>query len=243
MKSRPSYQSSIIKFYQRLDTCKKIISPTLNLQYDNRVKLLFSNPSSIKEFFLDENRVDKLKKEISKKSPLIRAILSKNKRPNFVIDLTGGFGFDTIQIACYGINVIYVEKNPVVFFIFNEFLSRIGVYDIKLATRIKTINMDSILFCDLVGTKFPYPDTVYIDPMFPENYKRKAKEKKYMQVLKTLIKLDDQKEEELFERAYSISNKKIIIKRPAKITPSVINARYPTYKIKARGHRFDVYVK
>lgn len=235
--------SSVTTLEKKLKLCETNLPDHIKIEYQNRLALIFSKESGIKDFFLDENKVDKLKREISKKSPLIKSILLKNKRPSIVFDLTGGFGFDTIQLACYGINVIYVEKNPVVFLFFNEFLSRIGISDIALATRIKTLNMDSFLFCDLVGRDFPYPDVVYIDPMFPTHYKRKAKEKKYMQILKEIVSIDSQCEDELFEKAYNISRKKIVIKRPSRLNPSLVNGRLPTYKIEGRGHRFDVYVK
>ncbi len=210
---------------------------------NGRIEINFDNSIGLKTFYLDERKYFYLKKHITKKQPLISAIITKRFRPNIVLDLTAGFGFDAIQLAIYGISVICIEKNFAIFSMLKEYIGRIGLVDMEVATRIRPIFGDAKEILHEVGTKIPYPDVVYLDPFFSGYEMRRTKEKKYMQVIKLLAEDKDNNLDELFEGACEITNSRVVIKRAPNADVVCTKKARLEYQIKGRGHRFDVYIK
>lgn len=230
--------------YPIVDELQRFKEKGVFFQYKNgRIELNFDNSIGVKTFYLDERRYFDLKKQISRKQPLISAIVTKRFRPNIVLDLTAGFGFDAIQLAIYGLSVICVEKNLAIFSMLKEYIARIGIFDIKVATRIKPIFGDSREVLNKIGTKIPYPDVVYLDPFFPDYKIRRSKEKKYMQVIKLLSDREEDNLDELFEEACKITKSRIVVKRPPHGGFVCAKKFKLGFQIKGRGHRFDVYIK
>jgi len=157
------------------------------------------------------------------------------------MDLTAGFGLNTIQLAIYGFSVICIEKDPLVFILLKDFLARAGVDYMDVINRISPIWGDANKIIEQVGRSLPVPHVVYLDPMFPGYERRKTKEKKYMQVIRTIV--EEEEEYELFEKAMDVAFYKVVIKRPPNLKPVKIMGKAPTYQVYGRGHRFDVYVK
>ncbi len=182
----------------------------------------------------------------SKKQPLIRAIGVKKKRRILVLDGTCGLGEDTYLMARYGFSVVGIEKNPLLYIILRDTLARLGVDYPFIVRRIRIIQGDCVdIFYSLRRQKnlISLPDVVYLDPMYPVGYKRRAKEKKNMQFLRLLI--GEGREEEtkiLLGEALKIARYKVVIKRPKRYPPLSIKGILPSHKVVGRGHRFDIYV-
>ncbi len=232
MRLRKWFSSSLFFSYQKKG---------IYIEYKNsRLEVDFSKDIGLKRFFLDEEKILKIRP--SKREPIVRAITTKRFKPRLVMDLTAGFGLDTIQIALLDIPVICCEKEPVIFLFLKEFISRLGVFNLRVATRIRPIFGNSINILKEVGSSIPIPDLIYLDPMFPDTTKKKGKEKKYMQVIK-LLKMEIEDESLLFQRAMECTSKRVVIKRPLYAEEVKIMGKGPLYQVQGRGHRFDVYVK
>ncbi len=109
----------------------------------------------------------KLKKQISKKQPLISAITSRRFRPKLALDLTAGFGFDALCMAIYGISVICIEKNPIIFALLREYIGRIGILDMEVATRIRPILENSLGVLKKGGAGYSLSRCHLFRPLFP----------------------------------------------------------------------------
>ncbi|GAB6886787.1 hypothetical protein JCM13304A_02850 [Desulfothermus okinawensis JCM 13304] len=213
-------------------------------KYENgRIEVHFEKSKRLKPFFLDEKKYLKLKKQISKKQPLISAITSRRFRPKLALDLTAGFGFDALCMAIYGISVICIEKNPIIFALLREYIGRIGILDMEVATRIRPILENSLGVLKKVGQDIPYPDVIYLDPFFPDHSKRRAREKKYMHVIRMLAQGEGDDLYELLENGFWATKSRVVLKRPLHAKAIFIGKIGPEYQVKGRGHRFDVYIK
>jgi 16S rRNA (guanine1516-N2)-methyltransferase len=82
------------------------------------------------------------------------------------------------------------------------------------------------------------PDVIYLDPIFPAEFKR-ARSNKYLHLLQNLCK-STICEDELFALAIKKAKNRSVIKRP-------IHAPYwqnqkPNFSLRGRSHRFDIYL-
>jgi len=98
------------------------------------------------------------------------------------------------------------------------------------------------------------PDICYLDPMFPPRTKSAAV-KKNMQLLHGLLDTQTEQEPEednashaaekdLLEAAYDIANSRVVVKRPINAPPLGNDiALKPSYDVRGKVNRWDVYVK
>ena len=157
--------------------------------------------------------------------PLLRAVLGRgdDRSPPVVIDATAGLGRDAYTLARAGLEVIAVERSPVIAALLRDGLQRAGS-DIELHVG------DAVEFMGATNAA-----VVYLDPMFPET-RKSALVKKEMQYFRALLGEDDA--EALFEAAKQCATKRVVIKRPT-YAPELAK---PNHTIPGKTVRFDVYV-
>ncbi len=180
----------------------------------------------------------------SRKQPLIRAISMRKKKNLLVLDGTCGFGEDAYLLARYGFSVIGIEKNPLIYLILRDTLARLGIDYPTIIRKIKIILGDCRdIFKGIKKGLFPSPDVVYLDPMYPSEYKRKARGKKKTQFLRLIIGEGKERDtERLLAEALKIAKHKVVIKRPRKYPPICREKIRPAHQVIGRGHRFDIYL-
>jgi 16S rRNA (guanine1516-N2)-methyltransferase len=194
------------------------------------------------------------------KDLLIKAVSPRRAR---VLDLTAGFGQDSLLIASSGArSVTMVERDPIIGLLLEDALRRLQLVASKCPERRRsaqalyeklslTLGDGSSVARMLLETGDVLPDIVYLDPMFPTRTK-KAAVKKNMQVLHGLFNKQDDEiyrlrdEGHLFTAAYEVAQCKVVVKRP--INSLHIGSTLPeqpklSYSIRGAVNRWDVYVK
>ena len=141
--------------------------------------------------------------------PLLKAIGS---RARTVVDATAGWGTDAVHLARRGMEVIALEKNPVVAALLTH--AHAACHDAELKARLSIVYGDSIAYLRALTTP---PDVVYLDPMYPPQSKSAAT-KKPMTLLRMLAGAASDSVP-LFEQAMSCALLRVVVKRPRRAPP------------------------
>lgn len=176
---------------------------------------------------------------------VVRAVLGKKRDVKRVIDCTAGLGRESMMLASQGVEVIMLERDPTIAALLEDALHRASQHSqmAGIVEKITLINEDAR---DWLKAQRASADNIvcqsdvalYCDPMFPARSKQ-AKVKKEMQLFQRLLGHQNYSDIELMDTVLTGGHLKTIIKRP-------INAplleRSPTYQLKAKAVRFDVYM-
>ena len=152
-----------------------------------------------------------------------------------IVDATAGFGADAWVLAAAGVEVLAVEQDPLVGALLQSALDRANTQGLAPAQRLALFKGDA-KHSDIQAPI----DVVYIDPMFSAG-RRKAASSKSMSFLQDWLrdKYSQQDQRALFEWACEIASTRVVVKRSAKA--EAISPYPPTFQIKGKTHRFDVY--
>ncbi|WMS85979.1 class I SAM-dependent methyltransferase [Pleionea litopenaei] len=209
----------------------------LDYSSDNKLSLSGKLTDSTFDIFFDFNDPSlmyRLKNGGGRKEPLAKAIGLKGNSCPSVIDATTGMGRESFLLAHLGCHVTSLERNPVIFSLLNNALSR---YQKQSTLNWSLLNHDSIQYLSGLQNE-SRPDVVYLDPMFPERSKSAAV-KKEMRVFKQLAG-EDLDADMLLTAALNAATQRVVVKRP-KSAP-FLNQQSPSHQIVSKKHRFDVYL-
>ena len=191
--------------------------------------------------FLAPNLSYRIKYGGGNKQLIAKAVgIKKEVRPT-VLDTTAGLGIDAFLLASLGCNVVMLERSPIVWALLRDGLERFD-----RSAKIKNIKMELYFLQaqsylnEIIHAKIERPDTIYLDPMYPERRKA-ALGKKTMRVLHELVGADNDAAE-ILNLALQCANKRVVVKRP-NYAPNLINDNKPNLKFSAnRSCRYDVYL-
>lgn len=226
---------------QALELAEKLgITPVASQNYkqDADIIIFFSAKSaqliiptiSPKPFKIDFSYyLEHFSEQNLKMHPLAQAIGLKNKNLT-VLDATAGFGKDTALISCLGHKVIALEQNSIIFAMLSSAEHEL--------TNVQFINQDSRKYLTNITT--PYPDIIYLDPMFPIKNKNNLV-KKPMQILQAILANTPNDNDELLNAAIQKANKKVIVKRPQTAMP-LANLKPDMTITKSQSTRYDIYL-
>jgi len=173
-----------------------------------------------------------------KSQTMAKAIgLNKISRP-LILDATAGMGKDAFVFASLGARVIMMERSPISAALLSDGLQR-ATYDNDIADIIQNISFifgDARQLNSTIQLK-EIPDVIYLDPMFPHRNKSAAI-KKEMLAFQQLIG-EDLDSDELLDVCRKVAKQRVVVKRPIKA--AFLNNTKPTYSMKMKKHRFDVY--
>ncbi len=170
--------------------------------------------------------------------PLARAAKITGSSKPLICDATGGLGRDAFVFASLGCEVVVLEQSPIVFALLADGLQR-AQHDPDISHLAKLLSIYHLDGKSLPAT-WPchrFPDTVYLDPMYPHERKKTAA-KKEMQLLQRL-QLDEGNEAELLSSAINTARHRVAVKRPLKALP--LPGRPPAGSIKSTNTRYDIY--
>jgi 16S rRNA (guanine1516-N2)-methyltransferase len=161
--------------------------------------------------------------------------IKKDYKPR-ILDATAGLGRDSFLLASIGVDVIMIERNPVIFAMLENALinARLEKEISSITEKMILINANSI---DYLKDNNDF-DVIYIDPMFPKSNKSRLV-KKEMQIFREIVG-DDLDSEELLDLALKKKAKRVVVKRMIK--SEYIKNLKPNFEIKGKIIRFDVYV-
>lgn len=171
-----------------------------------------------------------------KKSEAVARACFGNMKDPVIFDATAGLARDAFVCAYLGATVHMFERNPVVRILLRDGLRRAlesGEDYEFFSKRLILEEVNSI--ADYQGTIIP--DTVYLDPMYPER-KKSALVKKEMRTFHYLVGADLDSEA-LLPAALKLAKKRVVIKKPK--WAEVVDATHCIAKVETQNHRFDIY--
>ena len=169
---------------------------------------------------------------------LLKACNNKARNIDRVLDLTAGWGADSLILANRGQQVTMLEQNSLVFAILACSLEVLAQdpAGADLARRMRLENDEAGKFLRGLGAVHEF-DCIYLDPMFPA-HKSSAKPAKEMQILQILT--DNREIESVFDLALQTARRRVVVKRPAKAA-SLTEVK-PDIVYREKTIRFDVYL-
>lgn len=179
-----------------------------------------------------------LKRLLQPNQLLLKACNNKQRSIKTVLDLTGGWGMDSVMIAHSGRTVTMLEQNRLIYAItaYSLECARSHARLTQTVDRIHALNMTGrdFLVQNVMAEKF---DCIYLDPMFPV-HKSNAKPSKEMQLLQQMTHNVDI--ETTFKLALNRANNRVVMKRPLKSPPFC--DLQPDIVYREKTVRFDVYL-
>ncbi|MBN2646192.1 MAG: class I SAM-dependent methyltransferase [Thiotrichales bacterium] len=173
--------------------------------------------------------------------PLVRAMGRIESRLPTVFDATAGMGADAFVLASLGFEVWMNERSPLIAALIADGLARAQHADEldadsqAIFRRMRLSQGDSAL---QMQTLNPAPETIYLDPMYPEKKKRAAT-KKEMAVLQQLIG-PDLDSSRLLDAALNTAQYRVVVKRPKGAEP-IAHPIQPSATIDSPNTRYDLY--
>lgn len=171
--------------------------------------------------------------------PLARAVGIKAGINPTIIDTTAGLGRDSFVLASLGCNVLLLERNPVIYELLNNGLQRaLNNPEINgsIIRNMQLIYSDAANYLQLL-TKEQIPNTIYLDPMYPERNKS-ALVKKEMRYFHDIAGKDDDAVK-ILEKAIECRPKRTVVKRPKVALP--LGEIKPAATIESKNTRYDIY--
>jgi 16S rRNA (guanine1516-N2)-methyltransferase len=170
-----------------------------------------------------------------KKGALAQALGRKTKT---IIDATTGWAQDSLHIFRMGYELRCIERSPVMLELLDDGFKRLVQLDWVKNLEITVPELISGNACNVLANLDVKPECIYIDPMFPPKRKKSALAKKSMTVLRDLLGNDEDKEQ-LFEMAFQIATKRVVVKSPDYAEPL---AAKPSESFSGKLLRYDVYL-
>ncbi|CAN5780699.1 class I SAM-dependent methyltransferase [soil metagenome] len=173
-----------------------------------------------------------------KREAVARAVGVKGSFRPTVFDATAGLGGDAFVLAAEGCSVTLVERSRIVAALLSDGLRRAAgdPSTADVAARMTLVRGEAR---DILLTLNPAerPDTVYLDPMYPETGKTAAKRKE-MRFFRELVG-DDLDAGALLDTALTVAKRRVVVKRPAKAGFLGVE---PSATLPGKTTRFDLYL-
>lgn len=169
---------------------------------------------------------------------LLRACNNKSRNIDRVLDLTAGWGADSLTLASHGQQVTLLEQNALVRAVLGYSLACLAQESasVEIAGRMQLDAAEASAYLRNLAADHEF-DCIYLDPMFPA-HKSSAKPAKEMQILQALT--TNLEIESCFDLARQKARKRVVVKRPAK-APN-LSAAKPDIVYREKTIRFDVYL-
>lgn len=166
---------------------------------------------------------------------LLKAIYGRLDGSPLVLDACAGLGYDAFLMSLGGCRVIACEKNPQIFALLANMYARSKEKDWYGKEHL------SVGFCCSMSLMNHWPsfrvrpDIIYLDPMFEKKFKGEVKAN--ASLLKSLAKVEEMTN--MFNLSLAFTRSKVVVKRP--LYAESISSQKPTYMIKGKTTRYDVY--
>jgi len=188
--------------------------------------------------FLSEKLLYRCKHASLKKERLARAMGCHPREHPTIIDATAGLGRDSLILASLGFHIILIERSPILHGLLANAMEKASEHPL-LSPVIKRMQLIHANAIDWIP-KHPFPDIIYLDPMFPER-KKSASVKKEMVMLQDILgKEADADEDQLFNVALTCATRRVVVKRPR--LAEYLSAKKPGFSLMGKSSRFDIYL-
>ena len=166
----------------------------------------------------------------TKKTNLIKSMRGVSK-DCLVVDATAGLGQDSLKLASLSGKIILLEKVPWIHALLKQGLNEPENQN-SLVSRMEAICVESKHYLSSLKKKV---DVIYLDTMFPNVSKSKAK--KEIQALRELTETEE--DFHLLNISLKVARERVIVKRHK--NSNFLAGRKPTFSIKGQVVRYDVY--
>lgn len=184
--------------------------------------------------------------------PMIRALGKIDEQLPTILDATAGLGGDSFVMASLGFQVTMLERDPFVSALLKDALNRAHTDSFQsppatdtqaILQRLQLITTNSIEHLHHLAQQpeANRPQTIYLDPMYPEKKKQSAT-KKEMAALHIQVG-PDLDSEHLLDAAIQAASFRVVVKRPKGAEPLKSAHYLPTTEISSPNTRYDIYVK
>ena len=155
-----------------------------------------------------------------------------------VVDATAGHGRDAFLLAHLGCEVVLLERSPVIAALLRDGLERALAHEdtAEAAARMRLLQVEAVHH---LAHSDEAPGVIVLDPMFPSRTKS-ALVKGEMQMLQRFLGTDEDTDA-LLEAALASGAGRVVVKRPLKAP--VNYGKKPSYDLRGRSSRFDVFVQ
>ena len=173
------------------------------------------------------------------RAPVARAVGAKETFRPTVFDVTAGLGQDAFTLAVSGCRVQMVERSPIIAALLADGLRRALEHSetTEAAARLSLrVGEAEEVLSNL--SELERPDTVYLDPMYPETGKKAAKRKE-MRLFRRLVG-DDSDVGKVLATARQVALRRVVVKRPVKALS--LDGQKPDAVIPGKTTRFDLYL-
>ncbi len=157
-----------------------------------------------------------------------------------VLDATAGLGGDAFVLASLGCRVQMLERSHVVHELLRSGLANAGMIESvelrPVIDRMTLIEGDALQW--LGRQEQGFVDVIYLDPMFPTREKS-AQVKREMQFFHQVVGPDEDSDA-LLALAQEKAEYRVVVKRG--LRSPLLSNREPTYQLKGKSSRYDVYV-
>ncbi|MEM7562087.1 MAG: class I SAM-dependent methyltransferase [Pseudomonadota bacterium] len=167
---------------------------------------------------------------------VLKACNNKKRSIRRVLDVTGGWGADSLTLALHGREVTLLEYNPLVFNIVDYSTKCWMNLPLNHNGSLSAQHQTALTYLDQSESADAY-DCIYLDPMFPA-HKSSAKPSKEMQILQVLT--ENLEIETSFEKSLERAKQRVVVKRPLKAEP--LTRLKPDFCIREKTIRFDIYL-
>lgn len=169
---------------------------------------------------------------------LLKACNNKQRNIKTLLDITAGWGMDSLSLASHGQQVTLLEQNPLVYAIVAYSLDCLAAdpAGAGLTARLSLQQVHALDYLQALNRERAF-DCIYLDPMFPV-HKSTAKPSKALQILQALTENRDI--DTCFELALQCAAKRVVVKRPARA--STLGNLKPDLVYREKTVRFDVYL-
>lgn len=172
---------------------------------------------------------------------LAKAIGLSSYKPS-VLDLTAGFAQDAFVLAALGSQVSACEQNPVIAaLVFDAYQRAVSSVENETAPIQAALKRLDYQFCsaqDYLANLTQSFDVIYLDPMFAAGSYSKVQVKKEAKALR-LLAHSPCDASELLALALQYARCRVVVKRPKQ--GDVLAGRAPSYQLKGKAIRYDVY--
>lgn len=168
---------------------------------------------------------------------ILKACSNRKKNVSRILDLTGGWGQDSLILASHDKQVTLIEKHEVVFEVVEHSLRVLKEKqpESRLLDNLNLVCSNAVDYLEQTYTaEF---DCIYLDPMFP-SHKSGAKPSKSLQLLQQLTNNEDI--DSTFELALRKAGNRVVVKRPLKAP--TLSTLEPDLCIREKTIRFDIYL-
>lgn len=173
----------------------------------------------------------------ARQETLVRAVRGRHAlQETRVLDATAGLGRDAALLAAAGLQVMALERDPLLHLLLADALERAA--GLAWTAQLMLVRADALRFLEELPTEQTF-DVIYLDPMFAAGDSRAQVKKELAWLKQWLASPAAPEDAALLRLARQRAGRRVVVKRAAKAPP--LAGENPTASVDGKAVRFDIY--